>query len=285
MRTLGIHIMFGWRLWFTACVALSVLMTPYHGIAASTDDLFTGTLSIEQGKAILTRCDAAANRYQLIDQRTDKPRSLSAYAIPQGDVVDVIGTANDSGGVTSLTVTDIKTRIPRPLCHMDEVEAMFAEATVQPVDPNEKFDLPALLECRSDIATAARFRAWLDLRPKRLADAGLIKVATRNFLAEYRTATPLTVFGHKTSILALHPDGVLTVLNDVTPQALARALDASAMLSHDPFIAQKVIETSPGAHAKPGAIAVRMVTVTSRENLPGKAVAGCLYLSTGAGNL
>jgi hypothetical protein len=284
MRALRTTAMLISRFCLTSFAALSVMITSSRGVA-STDDLFTGTLSIEQGNAILTRCDAAANRYRLIDQRISKPRSLLAYAIPQGDVVDVIGTANDSSGVSTLAVTDITTQIPRPLCHLDEVEAMFAEAAAQPVDPNETFDIPALLECRSDIATAARFRNWLYLGPKRLAAAGLFKVTSRNFLAEYRTAAPLTVFGHKTSILALHPDGVLTVLNDVSSKALARALNAPAMLSHDPFIAQKVIETSPGADVKPGAIAVRMQTVTSRDNLPGKAVAGCLYLSTGAGNL
>lgn len=158
-------------------------------------------------------------------------------------------------------------------------------AAPPPVDPAERYDLAALLECRSEVATASRFRNWLMLDPKTLAAAGLIKVKGHDFPVEYRTSVPLTIFGHRTSVLALHPDGVLTVLDDITPQALAKALNVPAMLSADPFIAQRVIETSPGPNAKPGAIAVRMLVVTSRDGLAGKAVAGCLYLSTGNGGL
>ena len=277
--------MFASRFLVAAFVALGAMTASSRAVAASTDDLFTGTLSIEQRRPILTRCDAAGNRYQLTDRRADRSRPLSAYATPRDDVVDVIGTANDDGTVTTLTVQNITPHSPRPMCHLAEIDAPFTTASAEPVDPKERFDLPALLECRSDIGTAARFRNWLDLGSKVLKLAGLTKVAGHNFVAEYRTAVPITVFGHKTNVVALHPDGVLAVLSDVTPQALARTLSVPIMLSTDPFIAQKVIETSPGADAKPGALAARVLTVTSREGLAGMAVAGCLYLSNGQGNM
>ena len=149
----------------------------------------------------------------------------------------------------------------------------------QLVDPAERFDLAALLECRSEVATADRFRNWFMLDPAILAAAGLTKVKGHAFLAEFRLATPLAVFGHRTSVLALHPSGVLTVLADVTPQALAKTLNVPTMLYSDLFIAQRVIATSPGANARPGAIAARALVVTSRNGLAGKGVAGCHYSS------
>lgn len=257
--------------------------------AAPTDDQFTGTLSIEQGRPVLTRCDAVGNRYRLVDRRADTSRPLSAFVTPRDDVFDVIGTAaataDEQGDVTTLTVEDISARNPRPMCHLDEVDAMFAADAPQRVEPAERFDVVALLECRSEVATADRFRSWLMLDPATLAAAGLTKVKGHDFLAEFRLATPLTVFGHSTSVLALHPSGVLTVLADVTPQALAKTLNVPTMLRADPFIAQRVIATSPGPNAKPGAIAARVLVVTSRDGLAGKAVAGCLYYSTGNGSL
>ena len=263
----------------------SAMASACRAAAAPTDDLFMGTLAMEQGQPVLTRCDAVANRYRLLDRRADKSRPLSAFATPRDDVFDVIGTVSEQGNVTTLTVEDISARTPRPMCHLDEVDAMFADDAPQRVDPAERYDLAALLECRSEVATADRFRNWLMLDPATLAAAGLTRVKGHAFLAEFRLATPLTVFGHQTSVLALHPSGVLTVLADVTPQALAKTLDVPTMLGGDPFIAQRVIATSPGPTAKPGAIAARVLVVTSREGLAGKAVAGCLYYSTGNGGL
>lgn len=277
--------MFVTRFLVAAFVAFGAMTASVAAIAAPTDDLFTGTLSIEQGEPILTRCDAAANRYRLIDRRADTSHPLSAYASPRDGVFDVIGTVNEKGGVITLTVEDISLRTPRPMCHLEEVDAMFADDAPEPVDPAERFDLAALLECRSEVATADRFRNWLTLDPTILSAAGLTKVKGHDFLAEFRLAAPLTIFGHSTSMLALHPSGVLTVLADVTPQALAKTLDVPTMLNSDLFIAQRVIETSPGPTAKPGAIAARVLTVMSRDGLAGKAVAGCLYYSTGNGGL
>lgn len=277
--------MFSIRNFVAAFVGLFAAMASSCALAAATDDLFTGTLTIEQGKSILTRCDAAENRYMLIDRRADRTRVLSEYAAPAGEVFDVIGTADDAREATTLTVHGITKRTPRPICHMIDIEEMFEPAKAQPVDPLEKVDLVALIECRSDADTAARFRNWLDLSPKVLATAGLKRVSSRNFVAEYRMDAPLKVFGHPTMTLALHPDGFLAVLGDITPQTLAQDLGAKPMLSTNPFIAQKVIETPAGRGAMPGEVAVRLLTVTSREGLAGKAIAGCLYLATNKGGL
>lgn len=272
--------MFLIRSFVAAFVALFAIMATPSAIAATTDDLFTGTLTIEQGKAILARCDAAGNRYVLIDGRTDQARALTRYAAPAGEVFDVIGTADDAGGFTTLTVHEITMRTPRPICHLVDIDAMFAPAQAQPVDQHEKFDLVALIECRSDSDTAVRFRNWLDLKPEVLATAGLKRVSSRNFTAEFRMDASLKIFGHATTTLALHPDGFLAVFGDVSPQALAESLGAKPMLSTNPFIAQKVIETANAQGAVPGEIALRVLTVTSRNGLLGKAIAGCLYLST-----
>ena len=247
--------------------------------AAMTDDLFTGTLAVEQGQAIFTRCDAAENRYVLIDYRTDKERALTGYAAPVGEVFDIIGTADDAGSVTTLMVREITARKSRPVCHLIDIDAMFAPAEAQPIDPLEKFDLAALLECRSDADSAARFRKWLALDPKTLGSAGLNRVTGQNFMAEYLTEALVQILGHPTETLALHPDGFLAVFDDIAPQELARDLGAKPMLSTDPFIAQKVIETSAGPSPSANPNAVRVLTVMSREGLPGKAVAGCLYFS------
>lgn len=253
--------------------------------AATTDDLFTGTLTVEQGEVILSRCDAAENHYRLIDLRRDKTRPLTSFATPVGGVFDVFGTAKDDGGSTTLTVSELSKRTPRPLCHLADIDAMFAEAAAPKVDPAEKFDLPALLECRSDHETAARFRAWLDSAPVRLATAGLKKRPGRNFIAEYGIDPPIRVFGHPTTTLALHPDGFLAIFGDITPQALADELGAKTMLGGEPFIAQKIIQIPDRSDASPGEIAVKSVSVSSREGLRGQAIAGCLYQSTKYGGL
>jgi hypothetical protein len=273
------------RSFVAAYVALFAMIAISSAVAATTDDLFTGTLTIERGTPILARCDAAGNRYVLIDHRTDKALSFNGYAASAGAVFDVIGTADDDGDVNTLTVHEIAMRTPRPICHAVDIDALFASAATQPVDRHEKFDLVALLECRSDAETAARFRNWLDLEPAVLAVAGLSRVASRNLIAEYKMDTPLRVFGHPTTTLTLHPDGFLAVLGDISPQTLARDLGAQPMLSTNPFIAQKIIETPAGRGAMPGEIAVRLLTVTSRKGLPRKAIAGCLYLSTKSGGL
>jgi hypothetical protein len=263
----------------SAFVAIFSVLAVSSAALATSDDLFTGTVTNEQGKPILTRCDAAENRYTLIDQRENRTKALSEFAVPEGAVFDVIGAAEGDADVTTLTVHDISVRTPRPICHMTDIDALFASAAEQPVDPNEKFDLAAMIECRSDADTAARFRNWLGLEPKVLAAAGLSKVVSRNFIAEYHIDAPLRVFGHSTTTLALHPDGFLAVLSDISPQSLARDLGAQPMLSANPFIAQKIVEPPAGKATSPAEGAIRTLTVTSREGLPQKAVAGCLYLS------
>lgn len=268
-----------------AFIALFATTAVSRAAAAMADDIFTGTLKIERGKAILYRCDAAKNRYLLIDRRADETRALTEYAAPVGAVFDVIGKADDDGSETTLTVTEISARIPRPLCHMIDIDAMFAQAAAQPVDPYEKFDLVALLECRSDADTAARFRNWLNLDPKVLATAALTMVSSRNFTAEYRIDAPITVFGHKTTTLALHPDGFLGVFGDIAPERMAQDVGAVPMLAANPFIAQKIIQAPHETGVMPGEVAVRVLSVTSRQGLPGKTVAGCLYLLIKNGGL
>jgi hypothetical protein len=262
-------------------IALSAVAMPACVAAVPTDDVFTGTLSVEQGQLVLTRCDAVGNRYVLIDRRDDQSGPLPGAG---DDVYDVIGTASDDAGAITLTVQSLTARKPRPMCHLTEVEAMFAPVAPEPVDPNETFDLAALIECRADAATAARFRNWLQLGPEVVAAASLTKVSGHNFVSEYRIGTPVTVFGHPTTTLALHPDGLLAILSDIAPQVLAQDLGATPMLSTDPFIAHKIMETPAAPGAMPGEVAVRVQVVTSRDGLEGKAVAGCLYLSTREGN-
>ena len=144
-------VMFAFTRRVAAFVALFTLaMMPGAAAAATTDDLFTGTLAIERGNVILNRCDAAENRYLLIDHRGDRTGSLATYAAPVGEVFDVIGTATDQDGAIMLTVSALTRRTPRPLCHLADIDAMFADAAAPTIDPAEKFDLPALIECRSD---------------------------------------------------------------------------------------------------------------------------------------
>jgi hypothetical protein len=248
----------------TVLTALCAVAALSFVVASPTDDVFTGTLSVEQGEPVLTRCDAVGNRYVLIDRRNDQSRPLPGAG---DDVYDVIGMASDDAGAITLTVQALTARYPRPMCHLAEVEAMLAPAAPDPVDPDEKFDLAALIECRADAAAAARFRNWLQLGPEVVAAASLTRVAGHNFVAEYRIGAPVKVFGHPT-----------------TPQVLAQDLGATPMLSTDPFIAHKIMETPAAPGSMSGEVAARVQVVTSRDGLEGKAVAGCLYLSTREGN-
>ena len=266
-------------LFVAASLALCAISGTPVAAGVPNDDVFTGTLTVENGKPVLTRCDAASNRYALIDERVAKSPPLANYADSNGHVFDVVGTAEDKDGGTTLTVHAMTVRKPRPICHLSEIDAMFTAAAERPPQPAAPRDLVALLECRSDAATVTRVRDWLRLKPAVLATAGLIKVPTRKFSAEYRMARPISVFGHMTTTLALHPDGFLAVFGDVKPQALAQRLGAKTMLAANPFIAQKIIEPAVEPDAASGSIATRVLVVTTREGLPGKTVAGCLYLS------
>lgn len=115
---------------FARLMGAALLMLAPSAAAAEplSTDLFTGTLSVDQGKPVLTRCDAVGNRYALIDSRVGANHPLSDYAQSDGDVFDVIGVADQSGRATTLTVRTIKKRVPRPLCHLDEIESMSGPA-------------------------------------------------------------------------------------------------------------------------------------------------------------
>lgn len=261
--------------------ALLMLHTSAAFAEAPAIDLFTGTVSIDQGRPVLNRCDAVGNRYTLIDERADATHALPEYARSGSDVFDVVGSADETGGASTLTVREITKRVPRPLCHIAEIDAMVASAPVQKTNTDEPFDLAALLECRSDPATADRFGHWLESNAETLATASLTRVPSHDFLAEFRAAKPFRVFGHMTTTLARHPDGFMAVLKDITPQALAQQIGATTMLSGEPFIAQKLLDTPPANEAARQHVPViRMQIVTSRPDLPGKAIAGCLYIST-----
>lgn len=122
------------------CVAAALLtvVAPSATVAQESGlDSFVGTLSIEKGDVILTRCDIGSARYLLRDGTGGKAVAryrkdgTPAYA-------DVIGSVSKEGSRNVLTVTDFADLTPGKSCHL--LDAL--DALSQPNAPKLK-DAPA----------------------------------------------------------------------------------------------------------------------------------------------
>jgi len=85
-------------------------------------DLFIGTLTIENGEVVLTRCDIVQNRYVLKDLATTKAVATLLTKLPtmKGPVyAEVIGEyAEDGKGGNLLNVDGIENVTAGKTCHL-----------------------------------------------------------------------------------------------------------------------------------------------------------------------
>jgi hypothetical protein len=128
--------------------ALLAVIAPAATVAQETGlDSFVGTLSVEQGNVILTRCDIGNARYLLRDAAGAKAVAryrkdgTPAYA-------DVIARYSEEGSRNVLTVTDLADLTPGKSCHL--LDAL--DALSQPNAPKLK-DAPANRRIAGSTAT------------------------------------------------------------------------------------------------------------------------------------
>ncbi len=132
------------------CVAAALLavVAPSATLAQETGmDSFIGTLSVEQGNVILTRCDLASSRYLLRDAAGAKAVAryrkdgTPAYA-------DVIARYSEEGSRNVLTVASFADLVPGKSCHL--LDAL--DALSKPDAPKLK-DAPANRRIEGSTAT------------------------------------------------------------------------------------------------------------------------------------
>lgn len=149
------------------------------------------------------------------------------------------------------------------------------------VDP-ASLALSDIIGCKlKDVPSWNGFAFWFNDNDDAKRQHGMVAVKGSNpFLAEYRLAAPITVFGRSTDRVAFGSSGLMAILADVTPQALAKELDATAVIDvPGKFMAERKIVEAPfdgGSEMFQGTarISLNVSTVSSH---PGKVLAGCSY--------
>jgi hypothetical protein len=140
-------------------------------------------------------------------------------------------------------------------------------------------DLASLIECRADVKTYNGFAFWLTSEPDAAGKLGWQKAQTDNpFLEEYRLGSPVSAFGHATSNIAFTATGPMAILDDISPQDLAKSLDVPvAIATSGKFMAEKVIVDTREEEAGMRFSTYVTLNVSNVDTHPGKTLAGCSY--------
>jgi hypothetical protein len=144
-------------------------------------------------------------------------------------------------------------------------------------------ELEPLIECRSGqadynaLAMALTGSDGAETR-RRL---GLKTVKSANpFLAEYRLAEPISVFGRKASRIVFNSAGVFALLEGVEPRALAAELGVTpAFDTPSKFMGEKLVREDEDSLAGGDVVLKSRVTlnVSTVSSHPGVVLAGCGY--------
>ncbi|MCH7313705.1 hypothetical protein [Acinetobacter sp. ANC 3882] len=107
------------------------LFLPVAAFANSTDpqesmDIFIGTLSIKDKKAILTRCDIAANEYVLKDADWSQEKAVSRFLskatkLKQPIYAEVIAAYKSEEDTNVLLVDSIDNLTEAKSCHLSDL--------------------------------------------------------------------------------------------------------------------------------------------------------------------
>lgn len=154
-----------------------------------------------------------------------------------------------------------------------------AGASAERLDPS-RIDLPALIECRRQLADF-HYLAPALVDPLQAVALGWRPLPQANlFMTEFRLNAPITVFGHATDHIAFTGDSIIALLDLPDPRPLAKALEletaidtpAKAMFGKE-LVSED--ETDPAS----GLALVRSVVlnVSNVSSHPGKTLVGCAY--------
>ncbi|MBD8620638.1 hypothetical protein IFT67_17080 [Sphingomonas sp. CFBP 13728] len=116
------------RNWHRATVVSLALVAPLPAYAQPSGmDSFIGTLAIERGEVILTRCDLAASRYLLRD--VPGAQAVTRYRKDRRRAsADVMGSYSKEGDRNILTVAEFLDYQPGKSCHLSDTLDALAPA-------------------------------------------------------------------------------------------------------------------------------------------------------------
>ena len=141
-------------------------------------------------------------------------------------------------------------------------------------------DLPALIECRQSVSEFAALAPIVN-DPLKAVALGWRPLPQGNlFMAEYMLNTPITVFGHTASHVAMAGGTIIAILDLPDPRPLAKQLDLEVGYdAEDKFMAGRELVSRDVIDAKSGQALIESVIlgVSNVKSHPGKTLAGCTY--------
>ncbi|WP_343580601.1 hypothetical protein [Acinetobacter sp.] len=112
-------------------ICISCLVSPFTTFANSPDpkesmDIFIGTLTIQDNKAMLTRCDIAQNEYVLKDADWSKQKAVSGFLsnatkLKQPIYAEVIAAYKSEKDINILLVDSIENLTEAKSCHLADL--------------------------------------------------------------------------------------------------------------------------------------------------------------------
>ena len=151
---------------------------------------------------------------------------------------------------------------------------------VAPVHAQDAIDLPALIECRQQVADFAALASVTDDPLKAVALGWRPLPQDNMFMSEYALNTPVTVFGHATDRIAVAGPSIMAILDLPDPHPLADALKLETGYDADgKFMAGRELVSRDVADPHTGEAMIESVilSVSTVKSHPGKTLAGCTY--------
>ena len=102
---------------------------------------------------------------------------------------------------------------------------------------------------------------------------------------KYRLIKPITIWGYATRRLALHPDGFMAILDNVVPEKLAADHHIAQLLPFPNFLATQTVQDAARTIGKTKVRTIVSQSVSTRDGLPGETIVGCIYVSSGSGDV
>ncbi len=141
-------------------------------------------------------------------------------------------------------------------------------------------DLPALIECRQRVADYDAV-APVVADPLKAVANGLQPLEQRNqFMAEYRLASPITVFGQRAEYITVSGASIMAILDVADPRPLAKGLKLEDGVDNpDKFMAGREVVARDVTDPRTGEPMIESIilSVSTVQSHPGKTLAGCTY--------
>jgi len=143
-----------------------------------------------------------------------------------------------------------------------------------------RIDLPALIECRKELADF-HYLAPALADPLQAVALGWRPLPQANlFMTEFMLNTPIMVFGHATDHIAFTGDSIIGLLDLPDPRPLAKQLELETAIDTPAkamFGKELVSIEEPNAEAGVTFIRSVVLNVSNVASHPGKTLVGCSY--------